>query len=76
MAIFESTPDPSRQQFYFYQVKKIRALTDKVSNSELDSIYEKLLSEDTQGAIRLLPAAMDVDIPDRFWEMNQKVTNN
>ena len=54
---------------------KLRALTDDFDNAELDGMYNSFIEGDLIGAARQAPKAMDIEVPDRIWELAEQVTS-
>ena len=57
------------------QLGKLRALTDEFSNDELDGMYNSFIEGDLIGAARQAPKALDIEVPDRIWELAGQVTS-
>ena len=62
------------------QKKKLHALTDEFSPEELDGMYNSFLSYIDSGdsidlilAAKQAPKALNIDVPDRVWELGQEV---
>ncbi len=56
------------------QLARLRRLTDELSNEELDGMYASFLEGDLVGAAKQGPAALDVEVPDRVWELAGEVS--
>ena len=54
------------------QLGKLRALTDKFSNDELDGMYNSFIEGDLIGAAKQAPKALDIEVPDRIWELAEQ----
>ena len=57
------------------QLVKLKALTGEFSNDELDGMYNSFIEGDLIGAARQAPKAMDIEVPDRIWELAEQVTS-
>ena len=57
------------------QLQKLHALTDKFSIEELGSMYNSLVSGDLIGVAKQALKALDLEVPDRFWELGEQVTS-